>query len=204
MRQLFTPMTALDLVLTGHHGASPGTVAAGDILQIQEVGIVRSPYLMTLEHPDKATLCLYMAELIDHTVREVEANPRLWQYVMGSLEVLEQLEQGWANFHLVFTCGLMRQLGFSIDPDGYCPGDWFDLQEGAFSPGPISHPYYLNAESARWFHRLLQLDYRTLGSMALNRIQRAALLDMILAFLSHHIPEMGTLRSVDVLRSLFD
>lgn len=204
LRQLMTPMTVLELVLSGHNGTRPGSPAAGDVLQIREANILRSPYMLTISHPDKASQCLYMAELIDHTVREVEPNANLWQYIMGSLEVLENLESDWANFHLVFTSGLTRLLGFFIDPDSYQPGHLLDLMEGIFTPGPVLHPFYLNAESAKWFHRMLLLDYRTLGSLTLNRAQRSALLDMELAFLSQHIPEMGTLRSVEVLKSLFD
>lgn len=204
MRQTFTPMTMLDLVLSGFRGALPNTTTASEILQIQELSIVRSPYYMTLSHPEKATQCLFMAELIDHTVREVEANAQLWQFITGSLEILESLDRDWANFHLVFICGLARQLGFYIAPEGYMPGQQLDLLEVAFTSEPIPHPYYLNAESAHWFHHLLLLDYSTLGNIKLNRLQRAALLDMALAFLNLHIPEMGKLHSVEVLRTLFE
>lgn len=204
MRQLFTPMTVLDLVLGSTGGSSLASIAAGSILVIREVQVVSSPYLFTMSHPDKATQCLFMAELIDHTVREVEPNAQLWQYIMGSLEVIENLESDYANFHLVFTLGLTRQLGFYIDPEGYQPGYMLDLREGAFLPGPVAHPYYLTPESARWYHRLLLLDFRSLSTLRLNRLQRAALLDMTLAFLDQHIPEMGALRSVEVLKTLFD
>lgn len=204
MRTLLTPMTVLDLILCRRDGSTPGNLQADELLQIQEVRTVSSPYMLTLTHPDKATQCLYMAELTDRTVREVEANQNLWQYITGSLEVLENLEADWANFHLVFTAGLARQLGFSIDPEGYRPGYCLDLNEGVFTPTPPSHPYYLNPESAKWFQRLLLLDYRSLGSLKLNRLQRSALLDMELAFLSLHVPEMGTLKSIEVLKTLFD
>lgn len=201
MRNLLTPMSLLELVLSGHNNSTP---APGDILQIKEASIVNSSHLITLSHPDKAAQCLYMAELIDHTVREEEANPNLWQFLTGSLEVLENIENDWANFHLVFTNGLTRQLGFSIDTDTYHPGDFFDIVEGTFTSAPILHPLYLNAVSADWYHRMLRLDYRSLSELKVNRQQRAALLDMELTFLSHHIPEMGTLHSVDVLKTLFD
>lgn len=204
LRNLLTPMTMLDLVLAGVNGANPSPASANEILQIKEANIITSPFMWTISHPEKATQCLYMAELISHTVKEVEANPALWQYITGSLEILENIDQGTANFHLVFTMGLTRQLGFSIDATGYQPGYLFDMIEGAFTAGPLFHPIYLNAESAKWFHRLLLLDYRDMDALSLNRLQRAALLDIELAFLSQHIPEMGTLRSIDVLKSLFD
>ena len=204
MRSILTPMSILELVLSGRNGTDPSNAATQDILQIKEAHIVRSPYMLTLSYPDKGAQCLYMAELIDHTVREVEANAPLWDFIVGSLDILEQMETGWANFHLVFTHGLTCLLGFSIDPGSYTEGSCLDLKEGCFTTSPILHPLYLNPESAMWFHRLLQLDYSTLATLQLNRQQRAALLDMELAFLSEHIPEMGKLRSVEVLKELFE
>lgn len=71
LRTMMTPMTVLDLVLKGN--------PSDEIRSIGEAQIVQSPYMLTLSHPDKSAQCLYMAELIAHTVREEEANPCLWE-----------------------------------------------------------------------------------------------------------------------------
>lgn len=196
MRTMMTPMTMLDLVLTGN--------PKDEIRQIGEAQVLQSPYMLTLSHPDKGAQCIYMAELLAHTVRELEPNLRLWQYISGSLEILENCDAGWANFHLIFTTGLSSQLGFSIDTEEYKPGCQFDLIEGQFTTSTISHPYYLNATSASWFCRLIDTRFDEMEQLKLNRQERAALLDMQLAFLGQHIPEMGQLKSVEVLKSLFD
>ena len=196
LRTLTTPMTLLDLVLKGRAGR--------DVRDIGEAQVISSPYMLTMSHPDKAAQCLYMAELLAHTVREEEANRRLWDFVVGSLDVLERCEAGWANFHLVFTCGLIGQLGFSVDTGRYEPGCRFDLTEGVFTTATIAHPYYLNEESARWFCRLFDTRFDTMDQLVPNRAGRAYLLDTLLTFLGLHIPEMGRLKSVDVLKSLFE
>lgn len=196
MRTMMTPMTMLELVLTGNPN--------DEIRQIGEAQVLQSPYLLTLSHPAKGAQCLYMAELLSRTVREMEPNARLWQYVSGCLEILQNCETGWANFHLLFTSGLCSQLGFCIDTESYQPGCKFDLIEGEFTNATILHPYYLNPLSASWFCRLLETRFDEMDQLQLNRQERAALLDMQLAFLGQHIPEMGRLKSVDVLKSLFD
>lgn len=196
LRTMMTPMTILELVLKGRPTDPIRTIAEAQVLQ--------SPYMLTLTHPDKASQCIYIAELIAHTVREEEANPRLWQYISASLEVLENCEAGWANFHLIFTNGLTQLLGFSIDTEEYHEGCRLDLIEGCFTSQPIYHPYYLNEVSAKWFFKLLETRYDTMHELKLNRSERAALLDMQLAFLGQHIPEMGHLKSVEVLKTLFD
>lgn len=196
IRTMMTPMTVLDLVLSGR--------PQQEIRLISEAQIVQSPYLLTMNHPDKVAQCLYMAELIDHTVREEEANDRLWNYVIGSLGILEQCDEGWPNFHLVFTCGLISQLGFSIDTSRYADGCRFDLIEGIFTSEAILHAYYLTEESAKWFCRLLDTTYETMHQLELSRAGRNSLLKILLAFLELHIPEMGHLQSIEVLQSIFE
>lgn len=196
LRTMMTPMTVLDLVLKGR--------PAQEIRQIGEAQLLQSPYALSASHPDKAAQCLYMAELLAHTVREEEANPHLWDFILSSLAVLEQCETGWANFHLIFTCGLVAQLGFRVDTSGFESGCRFDLVEGIFTTGIISHPYYLNEESAKWFCRLLDTHYGNMDQLVLSRAGRSYLLDILLLFLDQHIPEMGHLKSVDVLKTLFE
>lgn len=195
-RSMLSPMTVLDLVLGGR--------PQDEVRSLIEAEVVRSPYLLTLTHPDKAAQCLYMAEFLAHTVREHEPNRRLWQYITYCLELLEHCDEGWANFHLLFTNGMIDLLGFSVNTDDYCPGCCFDMVEGTFTRQPIAHPYYLNATSAEWFCKLLDTTFSEMHKLVLNRQQRASLLDIQLAFIAQQIPEMGQLRSVEVLRTLFD
>lgn len=195
LRMMMAPMTLLDLILKPGHG---------EILQIADAEIVRSPYMLTMAHPDKAAQCMFIAELTHHVVRPLEQvpDPRLWQFLLQSLEILENTESGWANFHLVFTCQLTSLVGFSIDADEYQPNYLFDLNEGVFTPGPIYHPYYLNAESAKWLQRVLLTDYANMHELLFTRDQRNAMLDILLAFLHQQIPEIGELKTLNVLKDL--
>lgn len=196
LRNMMSPMTLLDLVLTSH----PGDAIHG----IGEAVVLQSPYLYTYSNPGKGAQCQYMAELIEHTVREEEANPRLWDYLTAAMDILQHSDEGWANFHLLFTTGLCRHLGFSVDTDSFTPGCQFDLVEGVFTTEPIYHSYYFNPTSAQWFCYLFKISFADMPRLTLSRQQRATLLDMLLAFLAQHIPEMGHLRSIEVLKTLFD
>lgn len=193
LRTMMTPMTQLDLVLKPNHG---------EILQIQEAEILRSPYMLTMAHPDKAAQCLYMAELTHHVVRPLNQEPdrQLWAFLLHSLDVLESAEQGRENFHLVFTCQLISLLGFSIDPEEYKSGYLFDLNEGIFTAGPIYHPYYLTADSARWLHHMLLTNYTNMHKLSLSQEERNIMLDILLAFLKLHLPEIGEIKCLEILK----
>jgi len=192
MRTLMTPMTLLELVLKPGHG---------EILLIAEASLIRSPYMLTMTHPEKAAQLMYMAELIHHVVRPLEQEPDLqfWHFILHSMEVLEQCESGYSIFHLVFTCQLISQLGFSIDASAYQTGHLFDLTEGVFTPGPVLHPYYLTADSAQWLHRMLLVDYDHLDSLPMTHEQRKVMLGILLAFINQHLPEVGKINSAEML-----
>ncbi|MBR0037507.1 MAG: DNA repair protein RecO [Bacteroidales bacterium] len=195
-RTLYAPLSVLDLVLEGHNNQ--------EILKIKEAQLLRSPYLLSMSDPAKTAQCLYMAELLDKTIGEVgETNPKLWDFISQSIELLELTQNGSANFHLVFTTRLCHLIGFHVDNQAYRQGMQFDISEGVFTALPIYHPYYLTAESAHWLHRLLETNFSNLSDLQLTREQRNTLLEMMLTFLRIHMPETGNLRSVDVLKELF-
>ncbi len=195
LRMMMAPMTLLDLVLKPGHG---------EILQIADAEIVRSPYMLTMTHPGKATQCIFIAELTHHVVRPLEQvpDPQFWQFLLQSLETLENTESGWTNFHLIFTSQLISHVGFCIDADEYLPDYLFDLKEGVFTPGPIYHPYYLTAESAKWLQRVLLTNYANMHELPFSREQRNIMLDILLAFLHQQIPEIGELKSLDILKAI--
>lgn len=194
-RLLYAPLSILDLVVESRGGQ--------DLWQIKEANLLISPYMLSMTDPGKTAQCLYMAELIDKTVKEVEPNPQLWDFIRHAIELLQLTEEGCANFHLIFTTRLSYLIGFHVDNTKWRAGMQFDIKEGIYTDLPISHPYYLTAESASWLHQLLDTKFSQLADLHLSRDQRNTLLDMMLTFLKIHMPEIGLLRSVEVLKELF-
>ncbi|MBQ7239333.1 MAG: DNA repair protein RecO [Bacteroidales bacterium] len=194
-RMLYAPLSVLDMILESRAGQ--------EILSIKEANLLLSPYTLSMTDPSKTAQCLYMAELLDKTVKEVEPNAPLWQFIHHSVELLQLSQSGSANFHLIFTTRLCHLIGFHVDNSAYRPGMQFDISEGIYTSAPIHHPYYLTPESTTWLHQLLDTNFSHLDELPLTREQRNILLDMMLTFLRIHLPEIGTLRSVDVLKELF-
>lgn len=192
---MLAPMTLLEMDVEHQPG--------NEIQKIREMRLLSSPYSFIMSHPVKATQCLFMAELLDKVIREEECNPKLFRFIRQSIELLELTETGCANFHLIFFIRLCYLLGFRIDQDTYSDGARFDIKEGIFTLAPISHPHYLTAESAYHFYRMLQVGFSDMQTLALNREQRNNLTDMLLLYLKIHLPEMGDIRSIEVLKELF-
>jgi DNA repair protein RecO (recombination protein O) len=194
-RPMLAPLTELSLVADQNEKS--------EVQKIVEAEVVLSTYDITLSDVSKASQCFYIAELVDRTVREVENNPRLWDFLEQSVRLLSLTQVGQANFHLVFTARLSYLLGFRVDMESWKEGSYFDVEEGVFTPGPILHAYYLAPESAVWLWRLLKTDFSGLSMLNISREQRNVLLEMMLVYLRLHIPEIGELRSVEVLKEVF-
>ncbi len=77
----------------------------------------------------KSTIALFMAEVLYRLVKESEPNPNLFEFVWRSVEALDALGEGTANFHIWFLARLSRFLGFGPG-NSYASGDWFDIREG--------------------------------------------------------------------------
>lgn len=150
----------------------------------------------------KSTVALFMAEVLYRLVRESEPNEPLFDFVWGSVEALDQMHDGVANFHLWFLAHLSRLLGF-FPGNEYQSGAWFDIREGLYTKTCPSHVQYMSRESARTLHDLLACDVRYLSEMGLNRRERVAFLNDMLAYFGYHLDAISAVQSVRILREVF-
>ena len=150
----------------------------------------------------KSTVALFMAEVLYRLVRESEPNERLFEFVWGSVEALDLLDEGIANFHLWFLANLSRFLGFSPG-NVYVRGALFDMHEGVFTTVPPLHSAVMDAANAEIFRDLLECDVRYLGEIGLNRNQRVEFLDAMLSYYGYHLDAIHSVRSIRILREVF-
>lgn len=150
----------------------------------------------------KSTVALFMAEVLYRLVRESEPNEALFDFVWGSVEALDAMEEGVANFHLWFLANLSRFLGFCPGND-HVSGAWFDIREGLFVPVQPAHTEVMTRECARIFRDMLACDVRRLADVALNRTQRVEFLNAMLIYFGYHLDAVSAVQSVRILREVF-
>ena len=103
----------------------------------------------------KSTIALFMAEVLYRLIGESEANAPLFDFVWGSVEALDTLQEGVANFHLWFLANISRFLGFS-PANNYEQGSWFDMREGVFTTVMPLHDNVMSREYAEVLRDLLE------------------------------------------------
>ena len=89
-------------------------------------------------NPVKNILALFLSEILFRVVKETEPDPRLFEYLFESIQLLELSDKGVANFHLVFLLRLLHYLGIYPNVESYVAGSCFDMLNGVFVD-PDSH-----------------------------------------------------------------
>ena len=155
-------------------------------------------------HPVKNAITLFLAEVLYRLIRTKEADPKLFDYLAHSIRYLEILEQGIANFHLVFLIHLSRYLGIFPNAGSYAPGVVFDLIDGVFTLQIPNHPHYLNKEESIIFFRLLRMNYENITLHSFSRKERSTIIYHILEYYRLHFTDFPEIKSLAVMQSLFD
>lgn len=174
---------------------------------IYKVKEARSAYPFTSlpYEPRKSAIALFLAEFLYRAVREEEENRPLYAYLRHSIVWLDECRAGFANFHLVFLMRLSRFLGLYPNLEHYAEGDYFDLQNACFTPlRPQRHANYIGPAEASRLRSLMRMNYDTMHLFAMNRHERSRCLDVINDYYRLHLPDFPELKSLGVLKELFD
>jgi DNA repair protein RecO (recombination protein O) len=152
----------------------------------------------------KNAVAMYIVELLQHSLKQPEANPELFYLIE---DTLKQLDRGnntlTANLPLFFTLHLGSELGFQLQGSYSKATPVIDLLEGSFTSDIPVHPHYLSGEAARITSQIGNiLFYNDLENIHLNRNMRRELLLAYQQFMSLHIPEFGEMRSLPILQEV--
>ena len=173
---------------------------------LSRIGEVQ-PYSMYSSIPNdvvKSSIALYLAELLTYALREDGNDDSLFTFLDRSFTLFDNLEHGYADFHLVFMVQLLRFLGIYPNLEGFAPGCYFDLFQGCVTREHPLHPNFLLPEDAAAFIELLRTGYDSMHLLSLNRKLRGEYLATLSLYYQLHIPEFPELKSAAVLRELFD
>lgn len=152
----------------------------------------------------KHAIAMYMIELLQHSMKQPEANPELFYLIETSLKQLDAADGSLAaNLPLYFTLHLATELGFQLQGE-FCPATpVLDLAEGQYVSEIPFHPHYLAGEDARLTAAINHISfYAELEQLKLSRGHRRRLLDAYQQFMALHIQDFGEMRSWKVLQEV--
>jgi DNA repair protein RecO (recombination protein O) len=153
----------------------------------------------------KNTVALYIVEILQHSLKQPEANPELFYMVE---DTLKQLDKGTssltANLPLYFTLHLAGELGFQIQGEYKDGSTILNLQEGCFVDQKPSHPYYIDGALAEVASRILSINfYNDLENIQISRVARQQLLRSLQNYIALHVQDFGEIKSLPILQEIF-
>lgn len=154
-------------------------------------------------NPMKNAIAMFVSELLAHVIQEPEGNEPLFLYIEKSVQLLEQLPDQVANFHICFLYHLGGHLGIQPNVESYSEGYWFDMTDGVFTPVAMRGHAMLQPQEAQVIHLLSRMTFSNMAVFRFNREERNRMLDVIINYYRLHNAAIGTLRSPDILKQLF-
>ena len=191
---LFQPLSILELNID---------VSKRGLNYIREAQTV-FPFSSLPFDPLKLSVALFLAEYLSKVLREEAQNLPLFAYLENSIQWLDGANEVPANFHLVFLMRLSRFLGLYPNLDNYHEGDFFDLENGCFVSSQPFHGQLVQGQQAKHILTLMRMNYETMHLFRMSRTDRNEILDVLLKYYSIHIPGSADLKSLPVLKELFD
>lgn len=176
---LFQPLSLLDLVVYHKDGNS--------IHHIKEIK-TSFVYQHTPYEHKKCIIAIFLSEILQKTIKEHYKNTELFNFLSDSLIILDEQQNGFENFHLIFMLKYSSFLGFM-------PSNAKSFFEEISSQCSSIEFDYLES-------LLHSADYN-ISYKATNQTRRFVL-EKIIYLYQIHIETLGVIKSLEVLKEIIE
>ena len=131
-------------------------------------------------------------------------DPRLYEFLVNSFRLLDRMESGVADFHIPFLVSLLSFSGIQPDVSHYHEGWVFELASGTFVPENEANAPIIKGSEAKAIPFISRINFSNMKSLRLTGVNRRQILYGLLNYYSYHFPGLGSLKSPEILREIFD
>ena len=188
---IFQPLTLVDLVV--YHKET------NSLNHIKEIKI--SIPFQTL-HTDvrKSCVVLFLSEVLFKTIKEQEQNSELFEFINKSIVTFDENDDLIPIFHVFFLSRLTKYLGFSPKLDYSVSNCFFNPVDGVFQPAKTSNIFNKNLSQLFFF----LFENTELRLLDFNKQERMLILDAIIYYYGIHINTCNNIKSLDILKEVFE
>ena len=193
-RSLFSPLSILELEVD--HQPSR---------EIQRIREAHNSYpLFSIPtNMVKTSIVFFLSEFLNRILKETDDYRAIFNFISYSIKVLEELDKGLANYHIVFILKLTRFLGFFPNFENYKQGDIFDMLNGIFVGQQTLHKYFINKSDSQVLSLLARINFENMDRFAFSRQDRLNIISKMLDYYRLHLHDFPELKSLDILHELF-
>jgi len=140
-------------------------------------------------HPAKSAQAMFMAELVSKVIQEGQANTSLFKMISDWILELDQSQKGFESFHIRLIWNMLQPLGIT-------PESWQDI----FSKNGNAEIEYKHKSEA-FFNSVIS---NSPTPFHLDNETRQVILDRLIGYMQLHLNGIGHLKSITVLREVFN
>lgn len=192
---LFQPLFILDLELYYK--------ATRELQTMKEFSVSFTPYNIYSDIK-KSCVAIFLGEILTSVLKEESPHEALFDYIEESINFFEKSKEGFANFHIAFLAGLSSFLGFEPGPRLNKEDTFFDLENGIFVPIPPVHGNYATEEVTNILAEFFVSSYNTICNISLTGKMRNDILETLIRFYALHLPGVKKIKSLEVLKEVFN
>lgn len=174
--------------------------------ELQRLGSVSVSEIWThiYFHPVKSALALFISEFLYKLLNATMPDPLLYDFLINSFRLLDEMEGNVNDFHIPFLVSLLTFSGIRPDTSGFKPGYVFDFASGGFVTEFETKEPSLAGEDAKAVTWISKVNFSNMKCLRLNSMHRRQILYGILNYYSYHFPGLGSLKSPEILREVFE
>lgn len=152
----------------------------------------------------KNTIVLFLSEVLYRSLSNEEPDEKLFDFIFNAIRLLDSLEEGVANFHLLFLTMLTRYFGFFPNNNYDESHQYFDLMEGLYINSTPFHNHYLDRSLTPYFNQLTQTGYDKIATLKLPNSIRKQLLEKLIEYYQLHLLNLKEIKSHAILKAVFE
>lgn len=157
-----------------------------------------------LFNPIKSSLAFFIAEILLQVLRTNEKDDTLFEFLCQSILKLDRETKNLGNFHIAFLLRLSGFLGFQPSIDTPYTNVYFDLKQMEFTSQKPEHQYFLRSYETEKMKLLLRMNYRNFHLYHFTKSERSEVIDRILQYYKIHTQSFGEIKSLYVLKEIFE
>jgi DNA repair protein RecO (recombination protein O) len=152
----------------------------------------------------KSCVAIFLGEVLTSVLREESPNEELFDFIEESIIYFDRCIDGYANFHIAFLAGLSSYLGFEPAKRVSAGDHFFDMMNGIFVPFPPLNGNYASREVSQVLSVFFSSSYEQIKDISLTGSLRNEVLETLVNYYSLHLPGLRKIRSLEVLKEVFN
>lgn len=158
-------------------------------------------YYQTIsQNPIKATMVMFISEILNAVLKEEESNPKMYLFLEKSMISLDEKMDFYSDFHLWFLLQLSSHLGFYPHVEMDYP--YFDLTSGSSSQSEISG-IELRDQRLDLLKELIGLNFPNQNKNQFNQAQRKEILEILINYYELQLSAFKRPKSLEILQEVF-